>query len=90
MSAVSVNDGDGVCLIKPAKLYMCTHNATHTELMCLIWHRTLGLWPRETGTTGKGAGVGVRGKGASLFAVFMILLPTKCYKNAYYDVELEQ
>ena len=35
--AVSLNVGGGVRLIKPAKLYKCMQNTTHTEAMCLIW-----------------------------------------------------
>ena len=35
----------GVRLIKPAKLYMCTQNTIHTEVLCLIWFRTQGRWP---------------------------------------------
>ena len=43
--AVSRNVGGGARLIKPAKLYMCTQNATYTEVMCLIWFRIQGRWP---------------------------------------------
>ena len=35
-SAVSLNIGGAVRLIKSAKLYMCTQNTTHTGVMSLI------------------------------------------------------
>ena len=41
MIAVSLNFGGAVLLITPAKLYICTQNTTNTEVMCLIWFRTL-------------------------------------------------
>ena len=50
--AISLNAGGGVRLIKSAKLYMCTQNTTHTEIICLIWFRTLERWPHKTSTTG--------------------------------------
>ena len=43
VTAVSLNISSGINLIKPAKL--CMQNTTHTEVMWLIWFRTLGQWP---------------------------------------------
>ena len=44
VTAVSLNVGGGVCLIKVAKLYICMQNTTY-KIMCLIWFSTQGWWP---------------------------------------------
>ena len=51
MIAVSQNVGGCVRLIKVAKLYMCSQNITHTEVMCLLWLCDQRLCPLYTSTT---------------------------------------
>ena len=45
ITAVSLNVGRGICLVKPAKLYNHTQNTIQAEGIYLIQFRTQGLWP---------------------------------------------
>ena len=56
MIAVSLNVSGGVRLIKPAKLYMCTQNTTHTDTNGILTKNLNQIflmgWGREEGGGG--------------------------------------
>ena len=52
MIAVSLNVGCGVCLIKPAKLCMCTQNTTNT-MRTAAWHVCVRQWFRTAEPLGE-------------------------------------
>ena len=84
--AVSLNIGGSICRIKPAKLYMCTQNTTHTEVMCLIWVCTLGQWPHKTSITGTNKQGALEAQGVYYIAGAFIRINTVLLKNAKFKI----